>query len=366
MTLETAHLGKLYIHATNIHQGGGKSLLWSIIDALPSSVSAVLVLDSRMPLPNGIPESVQIKKVMPSILQRVRAERWLAENVHSQDIVLCFGNLPPLFKLRGRTVVFVQNRYLIDDVKLDKLPLKVRLRISIERLWLAKKIANASEFVVQTPTMKKLLEIKTRGMKSVRILPFMEKSSCYVRSLVQTKEQKHDFDFVYVASGEPHKNHHRLVEAWCLLAEEGLFPSLVITLDEQCFTSLCDSIDEMRKKYHLNIVNMGCLSHNDILDLYKKAGALIYPSSFESFGLPLIEARQANLSILAAELDYVRDLLDPEQTFNPDSSISISRAVKRFIGSLEPVYPILNASGFLKQVFNEQDSQQLKKQRVFE
>ena len=357
MALDTTSLGKLYIHATNIHQGGGKSLLWSIIEALPSSGSVVLVLDSRMPLPSGIPESVQIKKVMPSILQRVRAERWLAKNVQSQDVVLCFGNLPPLFKLRGRTVVFVQNRYLIDNVKLDKLPLKVRLRISIERLWLAKKIANASEFIVQTPTMKKLLEIKMRGMKSVRILPFMEKSSGSVRSLVQTKEQKNDFDFVYAASGEPHKNHHRLVEAWCLLAEDGLFPSLVITLDEQYFTSLCDSIYEMKTKYRLNIVNMGCLSHNDILDLYKKAGALIYPSSFESFGLPLIEARQADLPILAAELDYVRDLLDPEQTFNPDSPMSISRAVKRFIGYQEPLLPILNANGFLEHLFHEQDSQ---------
>lgn len=353
MTLDTTSLGKLYIHATNIHQGGGKSLLWSIIKALPSSGSTILVLDSRMPLPNGIPEGVQIKKVLPSILQRVRAERWLAKIVQSQDVVLCFGNLPPLFKLRGRTVVFVQNRYLIDDVELNEFSPKMRLRLVIERLWLFKNVKNVDEFVVQTPTMKKLLEQKVGRQMLVRIIPFMATLDGYAREVSQpTIQGKIDFDFVYVASGEPHKNHQRLLDAWCLLAEEGLFPTLCLTLNEVRFATLCSLIEVMRQRHGLKVTNAGELSHEVVLAHYKKAGALVYPSTFESFGLPLIEARQAGLPVLASELDFVRDVLDPEQTFDPASPTSIARAVKRFMGKVEQALPLLDANRFIERIVN--------------
>jgi glycosyltransferase involved in cell wall biosynthesis len=73
----------------------------------------------------------------------------------------------------------------------------------------------------------------------------------------------------------------------------------------------------------------------------------------ESFGLPLIEARQAGLPILASELDYVRDVVDPEQTFDPDSPMSIARAVKRFLGVEVTPIPLLSASQFLESVFNK-------------
>jgi len=342
---------RVFIHATNVHQGGGRSLLDALLTALHDKVEYVLSLDNRMPIPMDMPHNVRIKRVKPSIVQRLNAERWLVRNVAPEDIVLCFGNLPPLFKLRGHTVVFVQNRYLIDDVSLSAFPLRVHLRLAMERLWLSRKMSNASEFVVQTPTMKRLLEIKARGRVPVRVIPFAAEPSGYARSLPQAEvRNENNYDFVYVASGEPHKNHRRLIEAWCLLAEEGLFPSLCLTLDEARFAGLCREMEAMRQRHGLKVTNAGELSHEDILALYEKAGASIYPSTFESFGLPLIEARQAGLPVLASELDYVRDVLDPEQAFDPESPISIARAVKRFRGIDEQTLPLLDAQSFLKHI----------------
>ncbi len=51
--------------------------------------------------------------------------------------------------------------------------------------------------------------------------------------------------------------------------------------------------------------------------------------------------------MLAAELDYVRDVLAPEQTFDPNSSVSIARAVRRYLGIDEPSLQLLNAAKFL-------------------
>jgi glycosyltransferase involved in cell wall biosynthesis len=337
---------RFFIHASNVHSGGGRSLLNALLQAIIGEV--ILSVDERMPLPNNMANNIQVKQVKPSVLKRFMAEGWLKQTVLKDDVVLCFGNLPPLFRLCSRTVVFVQNRYLIEDVPLKHFSFKIRIRLWLERLWLIKRLMNVDEFVVQTTTMKKFLIEKTQGKVPVRVLPFVADPSGYKRDLAQTKLNKDVvFDFVYVASGEPHKNHRNLVEAWCLLADEGLFPYLYLTLDESRFVLLCRLIDDMQKRYGLNLINVGELSHHEVLALYKKSGAAIYPSQFESFGLPLIEARQAGLPVLASELDYVRDVLDPEQVFDPDSPMSIARAVKRFMGVDEKSLPLLDAKQFL-------------------
>jgi len=110
-----------------------------------------------------------------------------------------------------------------------------------------------------------------------------------------------------------------------------------LPFDESQNQVLCLDIEEMCKLHGLKITNERYLSHSEILKLYKRVDALIYPSTFESFGLPLIEARQAGLRVLASEMDYVRDVLDPEQTFDPQSPVSITRAVKRFLGVDESI-----------------------------
>jgi glycosyltransferase involved in cell wall biosynthesis len=93
------------------------------------------------------------------------------------------------------------------------------------------------------------------------------------------------------------------------------------------------------------------LSSDEVADLYQSSSALIYPSKTESFGLPLIEAAQYKLPILAAELDYVRDVVVPVETFDPNSPVSIARAVRRFLGNAEPTIQIHSAEEFLEEVF---------------
>jgi glycosyltransferase involved in cell wall biosynthesis len=339
---------RLFIHATNVHQGGGKALLLSLVEALQCITSAVFCLDERMKLPDSL-VGLPINRVRPSILHRFMAERWLARQVQVGDTVLCFGNLPPLFKLRGRVTVFLQNRYLVDDVALDTFPFRTRLRLQMERWWLAARMSNVDGFIVQTPSMKRLLEART--VVPVQMLPFMTRHEGYTRRFSgQGTRSDAEFDFLYIASGEPHKNHRRLIEAWCLLADQGLFPSLRLTLDKRGFAELCGWMERKIARYHLNVENLGQLPHETVIASYGLAGALIYPSTFESFGLPLIEARQAGLPILASELDYVRDVIDPEETFNPHSAVSIARAVRRYWGKEEATLPLRDATAFLEYI----------------
>ena len=348
---------RLFVHATNVHTGGGRSLLNALLQSLPTDSSVIALLDTRMETPETLPHNLEVKRVKPSLWQRLRAEWWLARATSSKDAVLCFGNLPPLFRTAGRVIVLIQNRYLIDDVSLNGFPLKARLRLQIERWWLSARAVNASAFVVQTPSMEAILRSsgKARG-KPVYVLPFVSVSEGYQRSLTRPQPQPGkgaSGTFLYVGSGEPHKNHRQLIEAWCLLAQEGLFPALWLTLDGHANADLCAWIAQKKQNFGLNLRNLGRQSHEQIKQLYTQVEALIFPSTFESFGIPLIEARQAGLAVIASELDFVRDVLDPEQVFDPQSPVSIARAVKRFMGASEEALPLLNAAEFMNSLLEK-------------
>lgn len=343
----------LIINAPNVHQGGGLSLLQALIDSLDGDFKGCLVLDERMPVPRQLPDGTIVHRVPPTIRGRLMAEWRLRKWAGAYGLVLCFGNLPPLFKLKAKVLVFVQNRYQIDQRQLKGFPFFSRFKITLERFWFTWRKKNVTQFIVQTPSMQRIIQ-KNFCIPAIA-LPFFDKHKNYKRigSLSPlTKNAK--YDFVYVASGEPHKNHIHLIEAWTLLAKEEIRPSLCLTLDENSFTELCRQIEHKKKRFNLNIVNAGVLSKTEIQDLYRKSRALIYPSDMESLGLPLIEARCVGLPILASERDYVRDVIDPEQTFDPNSFTSIARAVKRFMGRAEQPLPLIDAKAFLDNILSEE------------
>ncbi|MDO9359842.1 MAG: glycosyltransferase [Polaromonas sp.] len=346
---------KLFIQAMNVHSGGGRSLLRALLTAAPSGKESTVLLDARMET-HALPQNWIIRTVRPSLLQRLRAEWWLSGAVGEGDLLLCFGNLPPLFKTRGRAVVFLQNRYLIERGSLRAFPLRARMRLGVERLWFAWRAAHVERFIVQTPSMRnQLVGAGLARGKPVDVLPFIDAHTAYRRRLDVSSERGSGDRFIYVASGEPHKNHRSLIEAWCILATQEIFPELVLTVDRVQHAELCDWLDEKIRLHGLRVINHGACTPEQIANLYRQVDALVFPSTFESFGLPLIEARQAGLPVVASELDFVRDVLDPEESFDPASPVSIARAIKRFVHALEAPLPLMSAGQFLEQLTEKSD-----------
>jgi glycosyltransferase involved in cell wall biosynthesis len=165
---------------------------------------------------------------------------------------------------------------------------------------------------------------------------------------------KKDWDFVYVADGGAHKNHETLLKSWIHLAQAGIRPSLALTLSKRD-QHLWDAIKDASRRHDLKISNLGAIPHKEVLDLYTRTRALVYPSLSESFGLPLIEARTVGLPILAGELDFVRDVCVPVETFDPTSHVSIARAVRRYLQAADAPAPLASASDFLEICSQPQD-----------
>ena len=154
-------------------------------------------------------------------------------------------------------------------------------------------------------------------------------------------------NFIYIASGDLHKNHKNLIEAWKILALKGIKCSLTLTIDEIIYPVITKHINEAIEQYGLNIKNVGNLDAIELSLLYQTSQVLIYPSFVESLGLPLLEASDYGLEILAPEMDYIRDIIIPAQTFDPSSAKSISRAVERCLGLPNKLEKIIPTKDFL-------------------
>jgi glycosyltransferase involved in cell wall biosynthesis len=320
-----------------------------LLKAAGSQLSTTALLDDRLALPEEVLRALTVIRITPTISGRLAGEWTLRRLVKASDTVLCFGNLPPLFKIKGRGVVFLQNRYLVEGRDLNGFPLRVKLRLRIERLWVRFFNCHAETFIVQTRSMQQAAEhVLRRAVDVVALLP--DSSGYQRRRIEKDRDEVSVYDFLYVATGEPHKNHLNLLEAWKLLASEGLYPSLCLTVSESDYPVLARIVEQTKADLKLNIYNVPAASPSEMRQLYRQARAMVYPSVMESFGLPLVEARQSGLSIIAAELDYVRDLIDPEESFDPHSPQSIARAIKRFLQIPETPLPVLTSDAFISRL----------------
>lgn len=335
----------LVLYAPNIHTGGGYVLLNALLLAYPADLKLRAFLDERARQHLTLPEDSEIFWVSATIQSRIQAERKLKNLCGQADIVLCFHGLPPLFPNTGKVVVFQQNRIYLGSPPLSDFPLRTALRLAYERLVSRACRHRVKEYIVQTPTMARDVRQWHNSLgKSpeplIRALPFVDKI-CPEKTGRDTLE----WDFIYVADGVAHKNHHRLLEAWRELGQQGLKPRLALTLGKRD-ADLAARVDDLRKDENLKIYNLGHLHHEQILRLYGRSRALIFPSMSESFGLPLIEATACGLPIIASELDFVRDVCEPVQTFDPSSTTSIARAVRRFLGTPDPIVKLNSPAEF--------------------
>ena len=340
----------LLLYAPNVHSGGGFVLLNALLEAWPDDLPLFAWLDARAQASLRIPMNAQIEWVRPSIKSRLRAEYSLSKVAVSDDRILCFHGLPPLLPNKGEVLIFQQNRNYLGLVSLHSFGWRTRQRLRLEQTVAYLFRHRCATYWVQTPSMARELQ-KWFGEEpiNIRVMPFLHTAASTPAS------DSPRWDFVYVADGEAHKNHRCLVEAWTILATRGLRPTLALTLTDRDGL-LRHWLQQQIAEHGLQITDLGHLPHEKLLHLYGQSRALIFPSISESYGLPLVEAHQVGLSIVAAELDFVRDVCQPVQTFDPYSPVSISRAVLRFLGQTELLVEPVRAEAFLSAVMSERST----------
>ena len=105
----------------------------------------------------------------------------------------------------------------------------------------------------------------------------------------------------YPANMWPHKNHQLLLLALHRLRQlYGMTLPLVLTGDEM---GQWEELEALARHFHLQeqVHYLGYVPADDLPGLYRGAAMLLFPSLFEGFGIPLVEAMALGCPIAAAQ-----------------------------------------------------------------
>ena len=149
-------------------------------------------------------------------------------------------------------------------------------------------------------------------------------------------KQRAPEDFLLcVSTLHPHKNIDRLVRAFARLRQTDPNTRLVLVGIKGFNTTMVQS-EIARLKLDEAVRVTGWIPREELLDLYRRARAFVYPSTFEGFGMPVIEALAAEIPLACSDIEPLKSLASPEALlFDPKSEESMASALRRVL-RLEP------------------------------
>lgn len=136
--------------------------------------------------------------------------------------------------------------------------------------------------------------------------------------------------FFYPAHGWPHKNHARLITAFGLIAKD-LPADTRLVFTGQPFAA-DHPAHALIAGHHLEkrVVHLGYRSPLEMRALYGHALALVFPSLFEGFGMPVAEAMIAGCPVACAQTTSLPEIAgDAAVTFDPLNTNDMAGAMLR-------------------------------------
>ena len=139
-----------------------------------------------------------------------------------------------------------------------------------------------------------------------------------------------------VCSLEPRKNLDALVRAYAIAARENDLPHQLVLVGRAGRRSA--HVQDLVKQNDL--VDRACLpgyvSDEDLVAMYNRADLFVYPSKYEGFGLPVLEAMACGAPVVTSRRGALIEVGgDAARLVDPDDDRSIASAIAEILGSEE-------------------------------
>ena len=120
--------------------------------------------------------------------------------------------------------------------------------------------------------------------------------------LFSSYEKKYPFSFVFsVTTSLPHKNLQLLLQAFQQLKNSGNFPDKLVICGQLKGGFHRQTVDFIaRHDLQDDVLLSGFIAEEEKQFLFKRSKLFVFPSLYEGFGLPILEAMQAGIPVVAA------------------------------------------------------------------
>lgn len=132
----------------------------------------------------------------------------------------------------------------------------------------------------------------------------------------------------YPAATWPHKNHIKLIDALKIIVDNKNFDGVLALsgISMKHNNEVINKIISYKLEKHVRI--LGYVPTNELPYLYNMARFLIFPSLFEGFGIPLVEAMACGCPVLASNCTSIPEVMgDAGKLFDPSSAEGIAEAI---------------------------------------
>lgn len=134
-----------------------------------------------------------------------------------------------------------------------------------------------------------------------------------------------------VGNLQPRKNLPRLIRAFIELKKENNYEDVQLVIVGKKAWMYNDILIEASKNSD-DIVLTDYVSEEDLVRLYNLADAFVYPSYFEGFGIPPLEALACNTNVAVSNVSSLPEVVgDVGEYFNPFDEKDIEKCLKKIL-----------------------------------
>lgn len=132
---------------------------------------------------------------------------------------------------------------------------------------------------------------------------------------------------LYVGNAYPHKNLEGLIKVFSEINKDRPDLKLILVGKEDYFYS---RLKEYAKSFSGNIIFPGYIPDNELKELYSKAILYVFPSFYEGFGLPPLEAMAYGLAVVSSNKTCLPEILGSAALyFNPSDKMDMRYAIEK-------------------------------------
>jgi glycosyltransferase involved in cell wall biosynthesis len=137
--------------------------------------------------------------------------------------------------------------------------------------------------------------------------------------------------FFYPAITWPHKNHEVIIRALHILKREHRTPDVYFTGASTQFRSTLDQIAKELGVFE-QLHYLGFVTPEELQVIFHAATAMVFPSKFEGFGLPILEAFDARLPVLSSNATTLPEVAQNAALyFDPDNPLELASLMKKML-----------------------------------
>ena len=215
-------------------------------------------------------------------------------------------------------------------------PIRRRL---LNRPLMSMAIRQASAIVTVSHSTRRDL-LRLHGVRSDRVAVVHEAASPAFRPIhdrtrldaMRAKYRLPDRFILYVGTVEPRKNLARLIDAVAQARSAGV-PHHLVCVGPYGWSSrnLVGLIERLALTPYVHFT--GYVPFEDLPALYNLAEVFVFPSLYEGFGLPVVEAMACGTPVITANSSSLAEIAgDAAETVDPSSVDAIADAIRRLAG----------------------------------